>query len=166
MAIYEFGNNALIPIERTSFSEVGFRERNDIQRLLKKQIDVIAPDCTTDSAAPFSGLPLGRRARAHGEEKPLAAHSIACHTTCMTQRINARISEELASKLEQLRKTTEKDTTEIVRESLEAYYEARMQKARPAQLLRDVVGIAEVPEELSSDYKDILRRSLDDKFRS
>ncbi len=84
----------------------------------------------------------------------------------MTQRINARISEELARKLEQLRKTTGKDTTEIVRESLEAYYETRMQKARPAQLLRDVVGVAEGPEELSSDYKDILQRSLDDKFRS
>jgi len=44
MALYEVTSDNLTRIERTSFDQVGLRERTDLQRLLKKQIDVIQPD--------------------------------------------------------------------------------------------------------------------------
>lgn len=44
MALYEVTPENLARIARTSFDQVGLRERTDLQRLLKKQIDVIHPD--------------------------------------------------------------------------------------------------------------------------
>src|SRR5215213_8693515 len=44
MALYEVTSDNLIRIARTSFDQVGLRERTDLQRLLKKQIGVILPD--------------------------------------------------------------------------------------------------------------------------
>lgn len=44
MALYELATDEIIKINETSFSEVGLRERDDLQRLLKSQIEVIAPD--------------------------------------------------------------------------------------------------------------------------
>ena len=44
MAIFEKVNGKLVAIEPTTFSEAGFRERADLQQLLKQQIEVIAPD--------------------------------------------------------------------------------------------------------------------------
>jgi hypothetical protein len=44
MAIFQSLKGKLVPIEPTTFSEAGIRERGDIQQLLKQQIDVIAPD--------------------------------------------------------------------------------------------------------------------------
>lgn len=44
MAIYEVGADAIRPIETTSFGSAGITERNDLQRLLRDQIDVVAPD--------------------------------------------------------------------------------------------------------------------------
>lgn len=44
MALYEITADNLIKIAETSFGLAGLRERTDLQRLLKKQIDVIAPD--------------------------------------------------------------------------------------------------------------------------
>jgi hypothetical protein len=44
MPIYEITPDRLHKIEETSFSAVGVRERADLQRLLRNQIDVIAPD--------------------------------------------------------------------------------------------------------------------------
>jgi len=44
MAIFQVVDNKLLPFEPTTFSQAGFRERADLQRLLKQQIDVIAPD--------------------------------------------------------------------------------------------------------------------------
>jgi hypothetical protein len=44
MALYEVSSENLIRIAQTSFDQVGLRERTDLQRLLKKQIDVILPD--------------------------------------------------------------------------------------------------------------------------
>jgi hypothetical protein len=42
--IFEFGQTSITPISATSFSEVGLKERGDLQRLLRDQIAVIAED--------------------------------------------------------------------------------------------------------------------------
>jgi hypothetical protein len=44
MAIYEMTAEFIRKIEATSFSTAGIRERADLQRLLRTQIEVIAPD--------------------------------------------------------------------------------------------------------------------------
>jgi hypothetical protein len=44
MAIYEIVSDAIRKFDPTSFLEVGLQVRNDLQRLLKDQVDVIAPD--------------------------------------------------------------------------------------------------------------------------
>ena len=44
MPIYRIDNKKIIRIERTTFAQQGLRERNDLQALLKSQIDVISPD--------------------------------------------------------------------------------------------------------------------------
>ncbi len=44
MAIYEITPNQIVPFDKTTFEAVGLRERDDLQRLLKRQIDVICPD--------------------------------------------------------------------------------------------------------------------------
>ena len=45
LAIYRLGENEITEIEETSFSRLGLRERQDIQRLMKGSIEVLAPDC-------------------------------------------------------------------------------------------------------------------------
>ena len=44
MAIYQVTNDWLHPIEKTSFSDAGIKERDHLQQLLKQQINVIALD--------------------------------------------------------------------------------------------------------------------------
>ena len=44
MAIYQIDNNEIVPIKETSFAERGLKERTDLQRLLKHQIDIISAD--------------------------------------------------------------------------------------------------------------------------
>ncbi len=44
MPIYRIDNKRVIPIERTTFAQLDMRERDDLQALLKSQIDVISPD--------------------------------------------------------------------------------------------------------------------------
>jgi len=44
MAIFQTVDGELVALMRTTFAEAGYKERDDLQRLLKKQIDVIAPD--------------------------------------------------------------------------------------------------------------------------
>jgi hypothetical protein len=44
MAIYQKLGNKLVPITATTFSGAGIKERNDLQQLLKQQIEIIAPD--------------------------------------------------------------------------------------------------------------------------
>lgn len=44
MPIFELCNNEIRKITETTFSDAGVTERGDLQRLLRKQIDVIAPD--------------------------------------------------------------------------------------------------------------------------
>lgn len=44
MALYEVTSDNLTKITQTTFDQAGLRERTDLQRLLRKQIDVILPD--------------------------------------------------------------------------------------------------------------------------
>src|ERR1700730_8816915 len=44
MAIFQELKGRLVAIQPTTFSESGFKERADLQRLLKQQIEVVAPD--------------------------------------------------------------------------------------------------------------------------
>ena len=44
MAIFHTDKGKLIAFEETTFADAGYRERADLQRLLKQQIRVIAPD--------------------------------------------------------------------------------------------------------------------------
>jgi hypothetical protein len=43
-SIFEVSDGRLVPVPPTSFSDEGLRERQDLQRLLREQIDVIDPD--------------------------------------------------------------------------------------------------------------------------
>jgi hypothetical protein len=44
MAIYQKIGGKLVPIQATTFSDAGIKERNDLQKILKQQIEIIAPD--------------------------------------------------------------------------------------------------------------------------
>src|ERR1041385_2040402 len=44
MAIYEIQPQGIAKLKETAFSEEGILERDDLQRLLREQIDVISPD--------------------------------------------------------------------------------------------------------------------------
>jgi hypothetical protein len=84
----------------------------------------------------------------------------------MTTRINARLSAELARKVEALRKRTGRSTTAIVKASLESYYVAVTGADTPAALLADLVGCASGPSDLSRSYKGELARSVLRKSRA
>ncbi len=44
MAIYKYLDSGIVAMERTTFGQQGIRERQDLQNLLKNQIDIIAPE--------------------------------------------------------------------------------------------------------------------------
>ena len=44
MPIFELGDESIVPVELTSFASTGHRERDDLQRLLRDQIEVVASD--------------------------------------------------------------------------------------------------------------------------
>ncbi|PKL37890.1 MAG: hypothetical protein CVV41_22755, partial [Candidatus Riflebacteria bacterium HGW-Riflebacteria-1] len=44
MALYEMTSNEFRPIVQTSFTELKIRERGDLQRLLRSQIEVLGDD--------------------------------------------------------------------------------------------------------------------------
>ena len=81
----------------------------------------------------------------------------------MTARINARLDAELARKLEELRQRTGRSTTEILKASIEAYYEAERSRPRAIELLADLIGAGEGDPDLSTSYKEALTESLSKK---
>jgi hypothetical protein len=44
MAIYRIDEQRVVPVERTTFARQGLRERQDLQSLLKSQIEIISPN--------------------------------------------------------------------------------------------------------------------------
>lgn len=83
----------------------------------------------------------------------------------MTERLNARIDAELARKVLHLRDVTGKSTTEVIKASIDAYYERVAGGHRSAKALADFVGSAQGSPELSSSYKAALSDSLERKGR-
>lgn len=45
MSLYEFTQSRILSVAGTSFSQAGYGERRDLQRLLREQIDIVAPAC-------------------------------------------------------------------------------------------------------------------------
>ncbi len=69
MPIYEITNDEIAKIKETTFRDAGLKEREDLQRLLRAQIDVILPD-TLVLAEEFSGWQdSGRRLDLLGLDK-------------------------------------------------------------------------------------------------
>lgn len=60
MPIYKVANDQIMPIQPTTFSQQRLRERQDLQSMLKTQIDIIAPD-TLVVAEEFSEWEDSRR---------------------------------------------------------------------------------------------------------
>ncbi len=44
MPIYRIKDNEILPLEKTDFARQGIREREDLQKMLKTQIDIVTPD--------------------------------------------------------------------------------------------------------------------------
>jgi hypothetical protein len=81
----------------------------------------------------------------------------------MTNRINARLDDELAAALERVRRRTKKSTTEMVRESLALYCQRFAAAAGDAAQIFDehgFIGCGEGTRDLSSTYKRSLADSL------
>jgi hypothetical protein len=89
-----------------------------------------------------------------------------CHTSRMTTRINARVDPDLARKVRALRDRTGRSTTEIVKASIEAYYDSVTGSANPAALLSELIGCANGPADLSATYKRHLTESMVRKARA
>jgi len=83
----------------------------------------------------------------------------------MTKRINARIDPDVARKIRYLCDATGKTTTEVLKASIDAYYDAVSREGSPATVLADLVGCAEGPRDLAADYKRYLAESLGRKGR-
>jgi predicted DNA-binding protein len=84
----------------------------------------------------------------------------------MGHRINARLDEELARKVEELSKLTGKNASAVIKAALEAYYE-RMRSgdlsARAALERAGFIGCSRGEADLSTGYKASLSRSLGKK---
>jgi hypothetical protein len=60
MPIYEFGTIGIAPLKETTFGSAGMKERGDLQRLLRENIEVIAPNTLVISEE-FGGWEDSRR---------------------------------------------------------------------------------------------------------
>ena len=84
--------------------------------------------------------------------------------TKKSDRINVRLGEELARQLDYLAARTQQNTSDVLRESIAAYYlKIEESPARTADLLDELVGCVDGPRDLSSKYKEELERSLSGK---
>ncbi len=44
MPIYRIKDNNILPLEKTTFAQEGILEKQDLQKMLKTQIDIVSPD--------------------------------------------------------------------------------------------------------------------------
>ena len=78
-------------------------------------------------------------------------------------RINARLDDDLAHRVNLVRKRKRRTTSQIVQESLARYCDQELgEGGEPLAIFRSAgfVGCADGPADLSSDYKRELTRSL------
>ncbi|UJB68736.1 CopG family transcriptional regulator [Acaryochloris sp. 'Moss Beach'] len=80
-------------------------------------------------------------------------------------RINARLDDEYALKLNYLQRQTEKSVTEIIKLALDAYYQEYAQQ-HPIDLLTEsgFIGCGEAESNLSTHYKLDYADSLEEKY--
>ena len=81
-------------------------------------------------------------------------------------RINARLADDEARLLTELRARTGQTVSEVVREALRRYFrELFSEQARPRNVLVDAgfVGCAEADPDLSTAHEDSLREGLTEK---
>lgn len=84
----------------------------------------------------------------------------------MSHRINARLDDALARKVEELCKRSGQSTSDVIKAALEAYYEqTRLDNVGPKAALERAgfIGCAPGEPELSVKYKDVLMDSLHKK---
>ncbi|NET49534.1 MAG: ribbon-helix-helix protein, CopG family [Merismopedia sp. SIO2A8] len=87
----------------------------------------------------------------------------------MTRRLNARIDEELALKLDAITQRTGQNVTDVLRASIELYHQALEsqessgERARQALAESGFIGCGEDDADLSSEYKARLTDSLSRK---
>jgi hypothetical protein len=92
--------------------------------------------------------------------------SSAVSPHAVATRINARLNPGLAQKVALVQRRTHKGITQIVQESLELYCNATLAQSGSALHILEsagFVGCAEGAVDLSSRYKEELRRSLERK---
>jgi predicted DNA-binding protein len=82
----------------------------------------------------------------------------------MSTRINARLERDHSRKLAYLQARTGKTTTEIVRASLDLYFEHMAASTNARALLEDFVGSGRASPDLSTDYKAALGELLEVKL--
>jgi predicted transcriptional regulator len=78
-------------------------------------------------------------------------------------RLNARLPEELARKLEALEQATQQSTSDVVRAALERYFDdicGPGRSARDAILRSGLVGCGEAEADLSATYKSRLHEGF------
>ena len=80
----------------------------------------------------------------------------------MGRRINARIDEDLAQKVDHLASVTNQKVTEVVKAALELYYRSVVEEVHAADLLRasGFIGCGSASEGLSERYKEGLSESM------
>ncbi len=81
-------------------------------------------------------------------------------------RISAKLDDDRAEKLRQLRISTQSSISETVRRAIDLLHRQQVKRSRKkvdGLLSSDFVGCAEGPEDLASNYKQYLTRSLDGK---
>ena len=84
-------------------------------------------------------------------------------TRSPANRINARLDDDLARRVDLVRRRKRRSVSQIVQESLSRYCDEELGPAgEPLAILRSAgfIGCADGPADLSSDYKRELERSL------
>ncbi len=81
-------------------------------------------------------------------------------------RINARLDDEYSRKLEQLKATHHMGVSDILKRAIDLLY--AQETAAPRQKLSallgsELIGIGDAPENLASDYKQLLNADLSAK---
>ena len=100
----------------------------------------------------------------------LDTHNTMCHTEWMTTRgrLNARLEPELERKLAYLCQRTGLATSDVVRTSIERFYEAMRAGGQQARAILEESGFIACgsgPTDLSEHYKEELNESLSKKHR-
>ena len=80
-------------------------------------------------------------------------------------RINARLDEDSARKLEFLLRRTDATVTEVVKEAIDRYYQSIHAEPEPFKVFAEAgfIGCMDGPPDLSTNYKDLLTEGLLDK---